>query len=137
MDQVSGSAADCERHVAPVKWAVLVDDTVFPMPQRIVPADVIKTQAGKTWRKCDPDWQNSTRRLADKVNSRLILRPREVPAEFRERLAAEAPWLIGFDLKKNGMVLAGGAGLGRGAAGGGSRVPPPGDGSEEHLDTVR
>jgi hypothetical protein len=46
------------------------------------------------WRKLTPGWQSGCRRLAAHANSRIILRPRDVPNEFKLRLANRItqPW---------------------------------------------
>jgi hypothetical protein len=38
-------------------------------------------------RKWSEDWQRETRRLANAVNSRIVVRERDCPKEFRSRLA--------------------------------------------------
>jgi len=41
----------------------------------------------RPWRKLDPDWQRDAWHAARRVNTpRLIVRPHEIPAEFRARL---------------------------------------------------
>jgi hypothetical protein len=49
--------------------------------------DKINREDRRTGRKHSEDWQRETRRLAARVNSRLIVRPRDVPAEYRDRLS--------------------------------------------------
>ena len=47
----------------------------------------INRQTEAKGRKHDPLWQLEVARLAQRVNSRLLVRPHDVPREFRQQLA--------------------------------------------------
>lgn len=77
------------RRVLPRSYAAKqMDLTAFEAWFRARLQEKINRNEPRRGRKDDPDWERAARHAARAVNTpRLIVRPSEVPAEFRARLA--------------------------------------------------